>query len=91
MRSGIFFILLLVILFFGPGPFINKASAMGPAVNAVRPEEEKLERQQDGKNRGENLREENSSESEKDSTETEEPSSRKGPRIKYRDMFECSC
>jgi hypothetical protein len=91
MRSGIFFIVLQMILFFGPDPFIDKAPAMGPNVNAVHPEEQKLERQQDEKNRGDNFREEGSSEPEKDGTKTEEPSSKKEPRIKYRDMFECSC
>jgi len=80
-----------MILAFGPGPYTAKVSAMGQNPNAVRTEEQKVNGTQDKKNHGHEFKGEVSSEPEKDGTKTEEPSPKKEPRIKYRDMFECSC
>jgi hypothetical protein len=90
MKSGIFFIILMAALSLGPVLSAGEASAMGPDINTVQPEDKKLNGKHDGKNRGSEITEEGSSEG-KDADNREEPSSREKPRIKYRDMFECSC
>jgi len=91
MNFGIFFIVLMMILSVGSGLVAGEASAMGPNVNAVRPEEQKLNGKQNEKNRGSGIKREGSSPGKKDEVHPEEPSPKKEPRIKYRDMFECSC
>jgi hypothetical protein len=91
MNFGIFFIVLMMILSVGSGLVAGEASAMGPNVNAVRPEEQKLNGKQDEKNRGNGIKGEGSSPEKKNEVNPEGPSPKKEPRIKYRDMFECSC
>jgi hypothetical protein len=90
MNSWIFFIVLMAALSFGPVLAAGEASAMGPGINTVQPENQKLNEKDDGKNQSSEINGEGSSEG-KDSVNPEEPSSKEKPRIKYRDMFECSC
>jgi len=91
MNFGIFFIVLMMILSFGPGLVAAETSTTPPNVNAVRPEEQKLNGKQDEKNRGSGINGGDSSSGKKDEVNPEEPSPKQKPRIKYRDMFECSC
>ncbi len=81
----------MIILSFCSGLVAGEASAMGPNVNAVRPEEQKLKGKEDEKNRGSGIKGEGSSPGKKDEVNPEEPAPKQEPRIKYRDMFECPC
>lgn len=91
MNFAIFLIVLMMILTFGSGSVAGVSSTMGPNVNAVRPEEQKRIGKQDERNHGGVITEWDSSSGEKVEINQEEPSPKRKSRIKYRDLFECSC
>ncbi|MCL4477367.1 MAG: hypothetical protein M1508_14295 [Nitrospirae bacterium] len=93
VKGKVFFIALVTVLAFTSGLYTEGVFAMGANGGSVHPQGGKRN-MEGGKGQGKRSldnRTEGSPSKEGHDEKTEKPSPEKKPRLKYRDMFECSC
>ncbi len=90
MKSGIFFIALFAALAFASG--IGAEEALSPGLGGLTlPQGHERDTGQDEKNHHDIRNGEGSPSKDRKDATPGEPSPKKKPRLKYRDMFECPC